>query len=80
MKRSYYNDFAFKVNDREGYFGIPILCPNTSKGCKSENLKKDGHDTSVKSSPQNYTCKDCRITFYAHTSYFYRNIESNINQ
>ncbi|MBD3228706.1 MAG: DDE-type integrase/transposase/recombinase [Candidatus Lokiarchaeota archaeon] len=80
MKRSYYHEFVFKVNDREGSFRIPILWPNTSKGCKSDNLKKDGHDTSVKSSPQKYTCKDCRITFYAYTSYFYRNIESNINQ
>ncbi|TFF95152.1 MAG: DDE domain-containing protein [Promethearchaeota archaeon] len=80
MKRLYYHNLVFKVNNYEGSYNIPILCPNTSRGCKSDNIKKDGHDTSVKSSPQKYTCKDCGTTFYAHTSAFYRDIESNINE
>ncbi|TFF96452.1 MAG: hypothetical protein EU547_06420 [Promethearchaeota archaeon] len=70
----YYHNLSFKVNEYEGSYNIPILCPNISRGCKSNNIKKDGHDTSVKSSPQKFTYNDCGITFYAHTSAFYRDI------
>ena len=80
MKEKFYQNINFKVNDYESTLEIPIQCPNSSNGCKSDNIKKDGHDTSVKFSPQKFTCKDCQVTFYAHTSAFYREIEPAVNE
>lgn len=45
---------------------LPCLCPE----CVSADIKHNGHDTSVKGSPQYLKCNDCGMTFYIHTSYY----------
>lgn len=74
------HNIVFSINGYESSLEIPIQCPNTHKGCKSQNLKKNGHDTSVKSKPQKFLCKDCKISFYAHTSAFYCEFDKVINE
>lgn len=56
------------INNAVDEFTVPIYCPNRSNGCKSKNIKKNGHDNSVKGSPQWFRCNDCGKQFYAHTS------------
>ncbi|MHA1233038.1 MAG: hypothetical protein ACTSRP_25355 [Candidatus Helarchaeota archaeon] len=62
------------MNDVLASIDILILCLNFPCECDSDNIMRDGRDTSVRSNPQKYTCKDCRRTFYAHTSAFFRNL------
>jgi len=45
---------------------LPCLCPV----CSSTDIKHNGHDTSVKGSPQYLKCNACGMTFYVHTSYY----------
>ncbi|NVM31625.1 MAG: hypothetical protein HWN65_22500, partial [Candidatus Helarchaeota archaeon] len=68
MSKSFFETILINVNEISSKVEIPILCPNSSRGCKSENIVKNGHDTSVKECPQYFYCKDCNISFYAHTS------------
>ncbi|MHA1269664.1 MAG: hypothetical protein ACTSPY_07725 [Candidatus Helarchaeota archaeon] len=70
----------YHVNDINGVLEMPILCPNTNNGCSPLNIKKNGHDISMKSLPQKYFCKDCGRSFYAHTSYHHNEISSLINK
>jgi len=59
---------TFNINDAEEEFNIPILCPNHLKGCKSGNIKKNRHDSSVKDRHQWLYCNPCHRQFYIHTS------------
>ncbi|MHA1300716.1 MAG: hypothetical protein ACTSO9_14970 [Candidatus Helarchaeota archaeon] len=59
---------TFNINGAKEEFNIPILCPNHSRGCKSENIKKNGHDISVKDRPQWLYCNTCHRQFYIHIS------------
>src|SRR4030043_631685 len=61
-------------------FEIKIECPNAPKDCSSENVIKRGHDTKVQGHPQHYECSDCDRHFYPHTSGFFSNLESSINE
>ncbi|MHA1783624.1 MAG: hypothetical protein ACTSVE_00345 [Candidatus Helarchaeota archaeon] len=51
MSKMLFESSATTVNDISSRVDVPALCPNSSRGCKSENLVKNGHDTSVKGSP-----------------------------
>lgn len=54
---------------------LPILCPNqTDKGI-NHLITKNGHDTSIKSKPQQYLCKTCLKSFYAYTSKFFISLQ-----
>ena len=64
MKQTFFHNLGLQVSGSEGLPKAPVLCPGGSKGCKSENMKKNGHNTSVKSSPQKYICKDCKLLTY----------------
>ncbi|MHA1381092.1 MAG: hypothetical protein ACTSRG_22215 [Candidatus Helarchaeota archaeon] len=66
-KKVYYR-VKFNINGAEEEFNNPVLCPNYSGGCKSENIKKNGHDSSIKDKPQWLFCKDCERQFYIHSS------------
>lgn len=59
---------SFNIDGAKEELEIPIYCPNHSNGCGSENIKKNGHDSSVKDRPQWLFCKDCNKQFYIHTS------------
>ncbi|MHA1784511.1 MAG: hypothetical protein ACTSVY_15895 [Candidatus Helarchaeota archaeon] len=41
---------------------------------------KNGHDTSVKGRPQYFYCKDCNISFYAHTSASFQEVELQLQE
>ena len=75
MSKIFYETNTTKINNISSQIEIPILCPSSPRGCKSENLVKNGHDTSVKGSPQMFYCKDCGKYFYAHTSAFFKEVE-----
>ncbi|MHA1753545.1 MAG: hypothetical protein ACTSYZ_14370, partial [Candidatus Helarchaeota archaeon] len=73
-KYKYYYNLEYKINNIEASIEIPILCLNSLYECNSDNIKQNGHDTSVRGKPQKYTCKSCRRTFYARTSAFFKNL------
>jgi transposase-like protein len=68
ISRRFEYQLKISLNDAVDEFTVPIYCPNRSKGCKSEDIKKNGHDYSVKGNPQWFYCKACEKQFYAHTS------------
>jgi len=76
MSKRFFESNIITVNDVSSNVKIPILCPSSPRGCKSENLVKNGHDTSVKGSPQMFYCKDCGKYFYSHTSAFFKEVEA----
>ncbi|MHA1143554.1 MAG: DDE-type integrase/transposase/recombinase [Candidatus Helarchaeota archaeon] len=78
MSKKFFQTITITVNEIATRVEIPIFCPNSSRGCKSENLVRNGHDTSVKASPQYFYCKDCNISFYAHTSAFFQEVELHL--
>jgi hypothetical protein len=80
MNKIFFETILITVNEISSRVEIPILCPNSSRGCLSENLVKNGHDTSVKDCPQYFHCKDCKISFYPHTSAFFQEIERELQQ
>ena len=47
-----------------------ILCPNC--GPNNRNIKKNGHDVKLKEQPQIYFCKNCEKSFFAHTSWIFK--------
>ena len=49
---------------------FPILCPQC--GLQSNNLKKNGHDMKIRGHPQFFSCKTCKIHFYPHTSWIFK--------
>ena len=57
--------------DEVSTFEIKIECPETLKGCSSENIIKRGHDTKVKGHLQHYECTDCDRHFFPHISLGY---------
>lgn len=59
---------------------IPILCPNDKEGESKHIISKNGRDTSVKESPQQYYCQTCFRSFYAHTSKAFRDLEKRFKQ
>jgi transposase-like protein len=44
---------------------IECICPD----CESDDIKLNGHDTSVEGNPQKLKCRNCGKSFYPHTSY-----------
>ena len=54
---------AHTIKDR-----IQILCPQQENGDNNHEIIKNGRDTSVKEMSQQYLCKTCGKSFYAHTS------------
>ncbi|MHA1253125.1 MAG: hypothetical protein ACTSRP_24280 [Candidatus Helarchaeota archaeon] len=40
----------------------------------SNSIERNGYSISVHSNNQKYTCKDCRRTFYAYISAYFRNL------
>ena len=46
-----------------------ILCPKC--GPNNRNIKKNGHDVKLKEQPQIYFCKNCKKSFFAHTSWIF---------
>lgn len=80
MSRKFSETILITVNEISSRVEIPILCPNSSRGCRSENLVKNGHDTSVKDCPQYFYCKDCDISFYPHTSAFFQEVELELRE
>lgn len=59
---------------------IKIRCPNEKKSGQKHEFNKNGHDTSVKNSPQQYNCDTCGKSFYGHTSKFFDSLKSNIKE
>ena len=80
MSKIIYETNTIMVNNISSRVEIPILCPNSLRGCKSEDLVKNGHDTSVKGSPQILHCKDCGKYFYPHTSAFFKEVELKLRE
>jgi transposase-like protein len=80
LSKSFIESTTINVNDISSQVEIPILCPNHSRGCKSEEIVKNGHDTSVKEHPQYFRCKNCNISFYAHTSAFFKEVELQLRE
>ena len=75
MSKRFFQTVTITVNKISTQVEVPILCPNSPRGCKSENLVRNGHDTSVKGSLQYLYCKDCNISFHAHASAFFQEVE-----
>lgn len=80
MSKIFFEIISITVNEISSRVEVPILCPNSSRGCQSENLVKNGHDTSVKKCPQYFYCKDCNISFYTHTSAFFQEVELELRE
>lgn len=80
MSKVFFESTTINVNNILSEIEIPILCPNHSRGCKSEHLVKNGHDTSVKEHPQYFRCKDCNLSFYAHTSAFFKEVQLHLRE
>jgi len=71
----YHYNLEYEANSVFTSVEIPILCSSFPYECRSQNIKHDGHDTSVHGNPQKCTCKDCLRTFYAHSSiFFFKNL------
>ena len=75
----YRYNLEYKLNDITASLEVTILCWSFPSECNSYNIKRDGHDTSVRGNPQKYTCKSCRRTFYAHTRTFFKNLIPSIS-
>ena len=80
MSKIFFESSIITVNEISSQMDIPILCPNYSRGCESKELVKNGHDTSVKGSPQSFHCKDCGKSFYSHTSGFFLEVEQHLRE
>ncbi|MCF2138454.1 MAG: hypothetical protein K9W44_00195 [Candidatus Lokiarchaeota archaeon] len=57
---------------------IEICCPNQKEKGKKQDLRYNGHDTSVKGAPQQILCTTCGKSFYPHTSKFFKNLKREI--
>jgi len=80
MSKLFFETSTITVNDISSQVEVPILCPISLRGCKSKDIVKNGHDTSVKGSPQIFHCKDCGKYFYAHTSAFFQEVELRLRE
>ncbi|MHA1785368.1 MAG: DDE-type integrase/transposase/recombinase [Candidatus Helarchaeota archaeon] len=80
MSKLFFETSTITVNDISSQVEVPILCPISLRGCKSKEIVKNGHDTSVKGSPQIFHCKDCGKYFYAHTSAFFQEVELRLRE
>lgn len=69
---------SFTLGKHSAKTSIPIQCPNESLGGKKHEIAMNGHDTSVKGHPQQFTCKSCGKNFYAHTSKFFEDLKPEI--
>lgn len=47
-----------------------IICPQC--GPERQKLKKNGHDTKLQGKPQVFHCKRCKKSFFAHTSWVFK--------
>lgn len=70
----------YEINNVSGSVEIPIFCPNCKNNYSLYNIKRNGHDYSVKSYPQKFSCKTCGKNFYPHTSFLFNEIISNITR
>ena len=55
---------------------IECLCPR----CTSDNIKLNGHETTVKGNPQKCYCRDCGAYFFPHTSYHVNHLHQDLKE
>ncbi len=55
-----------------GKLFFKVQCPGQHPHERAHHVVKNGHDTSVKGHPQQYSCETCGASFYTHTSAFFR--------
>ena len=71
----FFQNISIEVNGAISKIKIPIYCPNPTGNCMPCNIKKNGHDYSVKGNPQWYYCLDCGRQFYTHTCGWYTDFQ-----
>jgi transposase-like protein len=62
---------CFKLGDVGGALHFPVWCPDEQEHQRHHVIVRNGHDTGVQGCPQQYLCKTCGRSFYAHTSGFF---------
>ena len=67
-----------KIGNKKNHFTIKERC--ACPACKSTNLKRNGHDTTVSGHPRHLVCQDCGKSFYPHTSYHATNFVDDLKQ
>jgi transposase-like protein len=68
------------MNGAKEELNIPMLCPNHLDGCKSDKIKKNGHDISVKNRYQWLYCNSCHRQFYIHTSGWFIEFQEKLRE
>lgn len=59
---------------------IPVVCPNETDAASPHELVRNGRDTHLASKPQQFLCNTCGNCFYAHTSKFVTDLESDLKE
>ncbi|OLS15901.1 MAG: hypothetical protein RBG13Loki_0470 [Promethearchaeota archaeon CR_4] len=65
-------------NDAEFHFDVQ--CPGQRPHERRHEVKRNGHDTSVKGCPQQYHCNTCGRNFYPHTSRYFHALFGQLKQ
>lgn len=71
---------GFELGGLAGELHYKIKCPKQRKHERRHVVVKNGHDTSVKGSPQQYHCNTCGANFYPHTSGYFHDLFSQLKQ
>lgn len=66
----YMKSISIKLGTHEFKELIAIKCPLEDSDQHPHLITRNGHDTSTKRNSQQYRCKDCHRSFFAHTSKF----------
>jgi hypothetical protein len=69
---------TFSIGDYSRTEQIPVKCPNEKDPSHPHDLVKNGRDTHLKTAPQQFLCRTCGNSFYAHTSKFVTDLERDL--
>jgi hypothetical protein len=66
------------IGDYQHIENITVVCPNENDPTSPHKFVKNGRDTHLASKPQQFLCRDCKNSFYAHTSKFITDLETEL--
>lgn len=80
LAAKYYATITIGIGALQFEERLPILCPNQESEDHPHEIILNGHDTHLESAPQQYWCKTCFNSFYAHTSKVVADLEINLKE
>ncbi len=77
---SWADTIDISLGGEETQFHFDMQCPGQRPFERRHEIKRNGHDTSVKGCPQQYYCNMCGRNFYPHTSRFFHRLFGQLKQ